>query len=335
MSIFNPLNYDVYCLGLSGGKDSTAVYLWAKYESDWPQDRLVVTFNDTGNEDYYTYAFLDILAKYHPIETIKPEMNFWELAKFKKRFPSRRARFCTQWLKIIPSREYVLDLQRQGKNVLLVNGVRKEEGRASNDRGNLSVFGWDDGYACDIYRPVYHWSIDDVWAIHKRYLNLEDVLAIVIADPYLDEASKQWSEMYHVKVDFKEDLINFIKSHGIPRNPLYDLGASRVGCFPCINSAKSEVRAMAKYRPQRVEFLAEKEAQTGMVSNVGYSSFFARKTVPESHRSKEIVTTMGEKMRVATIHDVVEWSKTARGGKQFDMDLEEPPLACGIHGECE
>ncbi len=336
---FNHLDYDIYHLGVSTGKDSVGAFLWLLYESNWPLDRVIVSFCDTGNEDYYTYSFLDYLKEIHPISTIQPEMDFWELAKFKHRFPSRKARFCTQWLKIIPTREMILNLMRQGANVLLLTGVRKEEGRAHNNRGNLPQFGWDDGLACDVYRPIYLQSIEDMWTIAKKYLDLNQVLRMVSNDPYLDYASLRWQELYKVKVDFKNELSAKIIKHSIPRNPLYDLGASRVGCFPCINSAKAELRAMDKYRPQRTEFLAEKELETGTVSNVGYSSFFARKTVPTQHRSKGITTTKGEVMQVATIYDVVEWAKTARGGKQFDFDpdilIGDELPACGIHGECE
>lgn len=334
----NPLDYDIYHLGISGGKDSTAAMLWLLYESGWPLDRVLLTFCDTGNEDNFTYNFLDYLREIHPIRTIKPEMDFWELAKFKKRFPSRKARFCTQWLKIIPSREFILDLLKKDKKVLLLTGVRKDEGKPTNNRGNLPQFGWDDGFCCDVFRPIYNWSLNEVWGIHKKYLDLGKVLKIVQSDSDLDTASTRWNELYHTEVNLKAQLISKIQKHQVPRNPLYDLGASRVGCFPCINSNKAEIRAMNKYRPQRVEFLAEKEFETSTVSSVGYSSFFARKTVPLQHRSKEIITK-SEVMRVATIYDVVKWATTSYGGKQFDfifdiLDDDEFSL-CGIHGECE
>lgn len=336
---FNPLDFDIYHIGISGGKDSAGALLWLIHESGWPLDRVRATFCDTGNEDYYTYAFNEMLSsKVCSIETIKPEMDFWELARYKKRFPARKSRFCTQWLKVIPSREHVLELQQQGLNVLLLNGVRKQEGNASNGRGDLPMFGWDEGIAAYIYRPLYLHQLDDVWALHKKYLDIADVLEMVKADPYLDEASRLWSETYGTPADFKAELYQAMARHGIPRNPLYDLGASRVGCFPCINSAKMEVRAMVKYRPMRIDFIADKEEWVGENSSAGYSSFFARKTVPLAHRSKEITTRAGEQMKVATIRDVANWAKTSRGGRQFDLEFMLNPYdnqACGINGECE
>ncbi|RMF57060.1 MAG: hypothetical protein D6743_19440, partial [Calditrichaeota bacterium] len=154
--------YDVYHLGVSGGKDSTAVLLWLVYESGLPKERFVVTFCDTGNEDPLTYAFLGILSEHvFPIQTIHPREDFWQLAKRKGRFPSRKARFCTQFLKIIPSREFVLGLLRDGKSVLALNGVRRDEGRVGNNRGDAPAFEFDTGLGCDVYRPILDWSIED------------------------------------------------------------------------------------------------------------------------------------------------------------------------------
>ncbi len=318
----NFFDYDIYHLGVSGGKDSTAALLWLIYESGLLVSRVRITFCDTGNEDELTYNYLALLSeRVHSIQTIYPERDFWELAQWKGRFPSRRARFCTQWLKIMPFRDNVLEMQKEGANVLLLNGVRSAERHSSNNRGEIPQFGWDDHFACDVYHPVLDWLIGDVWNIHKRYLDIDDVLGLIATDPKLSEFNKN-------------HLRRVMSAHGIPRNPLYDMNATRVGCFPCINSRKAEIRAMAQYRPERIKFIAEKE---GNFRNGNmYSTMFARNTVPEQHRSKEIVTKSREVMKVATIHDVVLWSKTAYGGKQFEMDfLESTPLGCDIGGMCE
>lgn len=320
--MINTCDYDIFYLGVSGGKDSTAVFLWLIYESGFDPGKIIVTFCDTGNEDDLTYAYLDMLREIWPIQIVKPEHDFWQLAKRKKRFPSRRARFCTSFLKIIPTRDHVYDLQQAGKNILLLNGVRSDEAHASNDRGKVSAFGWDESTGCDIYRPILDWSIDDVWAIHKKYLPDDASVKLVEADPLLSAGHKA-------------ELIAKIEAHGIPRNPLYDMGARRVGCFPCINSAKLEIRAMAKYRPERIDFIEHQE--TSFNNKNKFCTLFSRNTVPPMHRRKEIVTNSGRKMMVCTIRDVVAWSKTAYGGKQYEMDLftfDDLP-ACDIGGYCE
>ena len=71
---FDPLDYDIYHLGVSGGKDSTAVLLWLIYESGWPLSRVLVTFCDTDNEDILTYNYLAMLTeRVFPIQVVDPQ----------------------------------------------------------------------------------------------------------------------------------------------------------------------------------------------------------------------------------------------------------------------
>lgn len=325
-------DFDIYHAGVSGGKDSTALALWLRFESGLPLDKMDITFCDTGNEDPLTYAFLDLLRVIIApvlIGVIRPPLGFWDLAYSRHSFPTRRARFCTQELKIIPTRAYVLELQRAGRDVLMMNGVRRTEGRDGNERGTAARWEHDwDGFGAWLHRPIVDWSDDQVWETHRRYIALDDVLALVESDPTMDDA-------------IKLQLTARMAQSGIPRNPLYDMGARRVGCFPCINSVKGEMRAMARYRPERIDFIETQEIRVGAVNPLGFCNFFHSKTVPLRWRSKTISgTTIREQkyieLQVPTIRDVVEWSKTVRGGVQYDMDLDLlAASACDIGGMCE
>jgi 3'-phosphoadenosine 5'-phosphosulfate sulfotransferase (PAPS reductase)/FAD synthetase len=274
-------------IGVSGGKDSTALLLWAVHESGYPLESLRVSFCDTGNENQITYDYVKMLSeKVHPIEWLKPELGFYELAHKKKRFPSRKARFCTQHLKMLPTQRHVWKMVEEGHEVLLHSGVRAAE---SADRAKLPEREWDGFFALPVFRPLLKWSIAEVWEMHRKY--------------------------------------------GIPPNPLYAQGFKRCGCFPCINSCKEEVRLIAKHFPERIEKLSQEEKSFD--TRNGISTFFVPKTVPEGQRSKEIVTAKGAAMKVATIEDVVRWSRTERGGKQYVMDLEsEPDLAGDDYLSC-
>lgn len=277
-------DYHIVHLGISGGKDSTAALLWLVNESGCSHDKIRVTFCDTGNEHQFTYDYIAMLSKnVLTVETIKPQLDFYELAKKKGRFPSVKSRFCTQELKIFPSQQYVLNLMRNGAKILLLTGVRASE---SKKRADLPEFEWDSFYACDMYRPLLHWSLEDVWAMLEKY--------------------------------------------GIPRNPLYDYGVKRVGCLPCIMSRKSEIRMIAKNFPERIDMIRKAEFETGKIS-----TFYSRKYVPLAHRSRKIVTASGQMMLVPTIDDVVNWSKTARGGKNYDFDFDEPMMCNSNLGMCE
>jgi 3'-phosphoadenosine 5'-phosphosulfate sulfotransferase (PAPS reductase)/FAD synthetase len=273
-------------IGISGGKDSTALLLWAIHESGYPIESLNVSFCDTGNENEITYRYVAMLSeKIFPIQVLKPDLPFFDLA---------RKRFGTQFLKMKPTLDHVREIMAAGHKVLLHSGVRAAE---SEDRANLPIRGFDGYFGADVFRPLLTWGINDVWAIHKRY--------------------------------------------GIEPNPLYKMGMKRVGCFPCINSCKEEIRLIGKIFPERIERLADEEKT--VCNKCGYSSFFARKTVPERFRSKQITTKDGEQMMVATAHDVALWSKTVHGGKQFALDFsteddlqEDDFQACPSSlGQCE
>lgn len=263
-----------YC-GLSGGKDSTATALWLIHESGEPRETMRFAFCDTGNENAFVYSHIEMLSERFqqwgcaPVVTLKPERDFLALAKWKKRFPSRKARFCTQFLKVIPSREDVQSFIRADYDVVVHSGVRAGE---SLDRAKLVERGFDDMFGCTVNRPMLHKSIADVVAIHERY--------------------------------------------GVPLNPLYSYGFTRVGCFPCINSKKSEVRLISIHFPERIDELRKQERE------IGISTFFARKTVPERFRSLTVDTKKGP-MKVATIDDVVRWSHTGKGAKEKESVLFE------------
>jgi len=253
-----------YC-GLSGGKDSTATALWLIHDSGVPRDSIRFSFCNTHNEHEFTYEHIRVLSERFqawgtgPVVTLEPERGFFELAKWKKRFPSRKARFCTQHLKVIPSRMDVMELIRADHEVIVHSGVRAGE---SLSRSKLIERGFDDMFGCVVNRPLLHWSLEDVLAYHKRF--------------------------------------------GVPLNPLYGYGAMRVGCFPCINSRKSEIKLISINFPERINEIRAQERQIGKIS-----TFFARKTVPERFRSVEVETSKGT-MMVASIDDVVRWSHTRK-----------------------
>lgn len=332
--------HDLIIAGISGGKDSTALALWLVRESGIERERIRLEFCDTGNEDPLTYAFIEYLTTaVGPIHRVNPALDFWDLARKKGRFPSRKARFCTQHLKVVPSHESMAAHIDAGRRIIKATGVRWEEAHGSNDRGDVpavayDAFVMDKGddkmtYTYPIWYPLRAWALADVWAIHQRHLSQKDVISLVQDDPTMS-------------ADRKRELVKIMKSSKIPRNPLYEMGARRVGCFPCINSAKGEMRALSYYRPERIDFIEQQEE--GFPSSWGYSSFFARSTVPLRFRSRvlrkdgEIVMDeeTGEPMRVATIRDVLEWSRTGYGAKQYDFFFpDEAAGVCTIGGECE
>ena len=275
--------------GVSGGKDSTALLLWAVHESGYDPASIRVTFANTGNESPVTMDYIAMLReKVFPIEELTPELDFYALAEKKGIFPSAKRRFCTTDLKLKPTQEYIHSLWADGFDVLSHSGVRTGE---SFDRAKLPKRDIDTYFGCEVFRPLLHWSIDDVWAIHDR--------------------------------------------HGIPRNPLYAMGAKRVGCWPCVMSNKAEIRNIGKRDPARVAFLKEQEVRVTASRPELYRSFFHSRTVPKGQHSISMERD-GKKIGICTIEDVFRWATTAHGGQQYDMDFGDEPVSCShSSGACE
>lgn len=103
------------------------------------------------------------------------------------------------------------------------------------------------------------------------------------------------------------DVFTYCGHNGIEPNPLYLQGMGRVGCMPCINVNKDELRAIAARFPEHIAKIKEWEIRVGLVSKRNAATF---------------IPAPGIKPSEAAAHDiyyVVEWSKTTRGGKQLDF----------------
>jgi 3'-phosphoadenosine 5'-phosphosulfate sulfotransferase (PAPS reductase)/FAD synthetase len=282
-------------IGLSGGKDSTALLGWALNESGYPIESIRLSSSDTQYEYPETYQQikdLDAIAQdrgVRPIRILQSE-GFLNLAIRKGRFPSAKARFCTQFLKMIPFMHYVEELQLEGYDVIGHSGVRKSESierSIMEEWGTTNLSQRKQPNVIRVRRPLLEWSIEDVWAAHKRW--------------------------------------------GLPINQLYKQGRKRVGCELCIMSNKRDVRITVRDHPEVIDKIRRWEQQVGDAikskgSVVWYSTLFHRTTVPEAQRSLMVWSKKERReIAIATIDDVARWSHTLRGGVQggFDFMFEE------------
>ncbi len=159
---------ETYILSFSGGKDSTAMLIYLLKEKGL---RPYVVFCDTSNETQDTYQYIDYVSDlieswgFPPIIRLKGEYTFLSLAKYKKRFPSIKARFCTEILKILPQMRWI---EEQGlENPIIVSGIRREESFARHKRQE-----WEFSsrvYGQRLWNPIIEWSVKEVFDIHKKY----------------------------------------------------------------------------------------------------------------------------------------------------------------------
>ena len=305
-------------LNLSGGKDSTALLLWAMERGIDFQP----VFADTGNEhpatlDYVrelprrtgcpeiTWVQADFSDSFagrrkrlpekwrrdgvpeerirDALDALQPTGNpFLDLCILKGRFPSTRARFCSEELKYkAVHEEIIIPRLDAGMETISMLGIRADESRARADMLHLEDLG--DGRW--VYRPILDWTVEDVFAIHRR--------------------------------------------HGVEPNPLYRLGCARVGCMPCIHEAKGGVRNISQRFPEHIARIAKWERLVKAASKRGGSTFFSADKIPGPHQKDH-------SLPMPTIDRVVQWSMTTRGGRQFDLFAREEPAACASqYGLCE
>lgn len=157
------------------------------------------------------------------------------------------------------------------------------------------------------------------------YLHL-DYLERALAKKIERVGPKLW--VFRPIVDWTaQQTIDYAASRGIDPNPLYWQGMTRVGCMPCINVQKDELRQIAARFPRHVERIAEWESQVGRASKRGYSTMMV-----DSHPAQDPRAIFAD----LNIWARVEWSKTTRGGKQFDLLADTEPKACAsAYGLCE
>lgn len=306
-----------HIVSISGGKDSTAMMLLALEYRQSKNIDVNFVFADTGNEHPAVYEYLnylenrlDITINRHcadfrdaikhkrwvvdtkwrregvPEKKIQETLGelyptgnpFLDLCLVKGRFPSRKAQFCTQELKAnVIEQQVILPIRKDGHKVLSWQGVRAEE---SLKRANDPTF--ENQGLCYVWRPIKHWKIADVFAMHRK--------------------------------------------HGIEPNPLYKQGMSRVGCMPCINCKKSELKEISRRFPDHIDRIAEWEGMVSRASKRGKSSFFSN--------------TDKAALKIPNIKKAVEWSKTTRGAWNFDLidaiaDASEVPACSSAYGLCD
>lgn len=108
----------------------------------------------------------DAVASALAVYDLGPTGNpYLDLCIIKNRFPSRRAQFCTQFLKSEPATEYALELIEQHGSIESWQGVRADE---SPNRANLPERE-DRGGGLTIVRPIHKWTAEQVFAQHRKH----------------------------------------------------------------------------------------------------------------------------------------------------------------------
>lgn len=135
------------------------------------------------------------------------------------------------------------------------------------------------------------------------------------------------------------DVIAIHRRHGLAPNPLYGMGASRVGCWPCIHARQSEIVMLADIDPARVDELRSLESELtdsarSKAAEKGEELDWIRSmfSIRESQKRPDKVTgVLRRHHRPMQIDEAIAW---ARAGRARNAP-EEPATSCGEWGFCE
>ncbi|EBI4610164.1 phosphoadenosine phosphosulfate reductase [Salmonella enterica] len=238
--------------------------------------------------------------------------SFLDAALLHGKFPMLRDRFCTDELKIkIAFDAAIKPLLDDGEVVVQWSGVRADE---SDKRAGYDRFARDNRDLDFLYNflPIHTWTAGDVFALHKYF--------------------------------------------GIKPNPLYMQGASRVGCMNCVLCTKEEISETAARWPEHIEKHKVWELKVRLASrwvhwmSVGeisqrwassvlgvreITNRYGKKVKKRNNLGKEVILQgltpevqhidwsgfYGPRggLNSPGVDEVVEWAKTGRGGKVYDL----------------
>lgn len=251
---------------VSGGKDSQACLKLALQHH--PVHEVRGLFCDTQFEHWKTYCHVASMELMYgvTIDWITSGSVDEQCLKH-KRFPGGGARFCTEELKIWPTKKYARELATaQGSRI----ANKKNKITGSTEGGFEIWYGMRLDESSDRSKRYAGKVGDDVYLPHevlKKYPQYLGKLGIRFRLAILE-----WSE---------DDVFEFIGRENA--NPLYADGFARVGCFPCMASgdefkerafAYDEVGAHHKYRVIRIAQVINKPIFTsigGQARNADFS----------------------------------------------------------------
>jgi len=157
----------------------------------------------------------------------------------------------------------------------------------------------------------------------------------------------EWAWTWRPLIGWSEqNVIDIHTRNNVRPNPLYLKGAARVGCWPCIFARKEEIRTIANTDPARIDLIRQLETEVVAAAAARYAArgetfesldycqptFFAlKKAVPGPDG------IIVRKNVCVPIDEVVQWSRTSHGGRQFDLfsNFEDERSGCMKWGLCD
>ena len=283
-----------HIVGFSGGIDSQACALWVRRRFD-PADVLLLNSDAGGNEHPVTTQFIEDYSRdVFPVVMISPQVQ---------------------------------DMDGQARAAIARRGLGPTDPLTFDLLAELKqCFPTHYQQFCTYHLkivPQKRWMLENADGLirdgYARYVGVR-------ADESNDRAKfpeHEWDATYDCDLYrpllrwTKRECFDYVRDAGEAINPLYAMGFSRVGCAPCVNSNKDDIRQWAATFPEMIDKVREWERRTG-------KTFFR----PQVKGGP-----------LQWIDDKVKWSRTERGGKVVSLPYVEADAAAGRcvskYGLCE
>lgn len=276
-------NNDLHICNVSGGKDSTALY--CLMVETFGMNFLPI-FADTGNEHPVTVNYvrnLHIMAGGPEVQIVRADFSK-KLSKSKKEVSGNPFLDMMMWKGRAPSTkaQFCTEWVKLWPELLYLeehypdrNWIMYVGIRRAESKRRMTT-----------YHTPFMWN---------SYFDCESIMPLL----YMST----------------EEIFQYLELKGVPPNPLYALGFSRVGCFPCIHAIKTELELLPEWAWEKLEQWEKKLGR----------SWFPAGLIP--------------KVFIPTIGQVRNWCKTSRGGTKYDLfkSLEpaDAPGCLSTWGICE
>lgn len=315
----------IHVVSVSSGKDSDATLLLAL--NRYGRERVQAVFCDTGNEHDLAHEHLAYLGTRLGITIIRLRADFTREIANKRRFIANDQR---------------TGRDKKGRRLRWSNKAKRRALAELHPSGNpfLDLCMWKGRFPSRKAQFCTQELKTELLVAHQQAL-IEQGHRVVSwqgirrdesqnrRDAKLFERLNPRMYAYRPLVDWTAaQVFAFLAAHDLQPNDLYRRGMRRVGCMPCINAQKGELREIAARWPEHPERIAEWERRVSACSKHGFSTFMS--DADDRQDRREVFATLN-------IWSRIEWSKTTRGGKQFDLlgNDDEPAACASSYGLCE
>lgn len=317
-----------HVISVSGGKDSDATLLLALQR--FPKERVLPIYCDTGNEHEAVDEHLAYLEQRLGITITRLKANFDREIAAKRLFIARDQR---------------TGRDKSGRKLRWSNKAKRRAMASMRPTGNpfLDLCIWKGRFPSRKAQFCTQELKTELAVAFQQNLVEQGHRVVswqgVRRDESLNRRNAKVFERLNPRMYAHRPLATwtapkvfaFLAANDIQPNRLYREGMGRVGCMPCINVNKVELRAISTRFPEHIARIKVWEQTVTNCCKRGSTTFIADATDAMGMKDRRQITA------ALSIDARVDWSKTNRGGQQYDLmaEMTDGKACASAYGLCE